>query len=338
MRQPLKSSKIQKSLECLLSQTAASRIDFILSADSPALLQEAERFLSPQARFAKSRFLLHRTPYLTRARVQSAAEATGDVVAFMEDHSFPEPNWAEEIIAAFESSEHIEAAAPVMVNPHPDSAVSRAQFLLFHGLHGMPERGRDPGRFEDTGALPWHNTAYRRHALIEAIGGDEDLFQTEGLLQERIRSSRSKVRFVICTRTTLEHVNMSRMAPALGHAFHGGRIYGSNVARQRQWGVAHKVVHFASFPALAVLKIVRWAPILNDRSSLQKTLSTFSVAGVVALAHAWGESMGACLGQGESLNAIMEFEYDRSRFLCPAERHLLMADAAPRQEDSAPGT
>ena len=112
-------SNIQRALESLLSQTAAPRIELILSADSPELLREAEDFLVPGARFAQSRFLLHQTQDLPSARALSVAEATGDFVAFTEDHCFPEPNWAEELLAAFESSENIQAAAPAMLNPNP---------------------------------------------------------------------------------------------------------------------------------------------------------------------------------------------------------------------------
>lgn len=329
-------ANIQRTLECLLAQTAAAQIDFILSSDSPPLLREAESFLAPRARFARSRFLLHQTS-INRARRLSAAVATGDVVAFNEDHCFPESNWAEELLVAFESSENIHAAAPVMLNPHPESVVSRAQFLLFHGLHGMHGSGPNPLRFEHAATLPWHNTAYRRSVLPEA-SDDEDLFQTESFLQDNIRAARPNARFVRCTQTSLTHVNMTRLAPALGHAFHAGRMYGSHRARRQGWGVPRKLFHFGIFPAIALLKLVRWASVLSDRNSLPQTLSTFSTASLLAVAHALGESVGACLGAGRSLSALAEFEFDRCRFLRPAEWHLLLADENPPQEHPAAGT
>lgn len=38
-------SNVQKTLDCLLAQTAANRIDLMLTTDSPALLQEIERYV-----------------------------------------------------------------------------------------------------------------------------------------------------------------------------------------------------------------------------------------------------------------------------------------------------
>jgi hypothetical protein len=179
-------SSIQKILECLLAQTAAHRIEFLLSCDSPELLRQAGDFLEARSCFARCRFLLHQTQNLAEARALSVVEATGDAVAFTEDHCFPEPNWAEELLTAFESSLHIHAAAPVMINPNPDSAVSRVQFLLFFGRHRKDSSSRS--RFENADRLPTHNTAYRREALVEVL--HEVSFLAEGFLQEKIRADR----------------------------------------------------------------------------------------------------------------------------------------------------
>lgn len=325
-------SNIQKILECLLVQTSSPRIEFILSANSPELLRESENFLAPRSRFAECRLFHHRTQNLAEARALCVAEATGDVVAFSEDHCFPEPNWAEELLAAFESSPHIHAAAPVMINPNPDSAVSRVQFLLFFGRHRKDSSSRT--RFENAECLPTHNTAYRRDPLVEALR--ENSFFAEGFLQEKIRADRPTARFVLCTRTTLEHVNMSRLCPAVRQAFLGGRIFGSQRANHLGWGPASRAVRFVLFPLVPLVVIQRFASLLCDKTSLAKTVSNFWTAWTLQLVHAFAESIGICFGLGPVANAYADTECDRARFVRPAERPSLLSlqvsSGGPRSE------
>ena len=319
-------ASIQSALECLLSQTAAPRIELILSADSPELLREAEDFLAPRSRFAQSRFLLHHTLNLARARALSVAETTGDVVAFSEDHCFPEPNWAEELLAAFESSANIQAAAPVMLNPNPETAVSRVQFVFFFSHHRKHPSVRP--RFANTPSLPAHNTAYRRDVLTEVLGDDSLL--AEAFLQEAINTNRPQARLVHCTHTCLGHVNMSRLYPAMRHAFLGGRIFGSQRVSLLGWGPATKILRFVLFPLVPLIVIRRSAPLLRDKASLAGTVSNFSTAWILKTIHAFGESIGTCFGLGRAADAYADLECDRGRFVRPAERHLLLGRTAPR--------
>ena len=128
-------ANIQKTLECLLGQSAAPRIDLIVSADSPELLDEAERFVGTRSGFADCRFFLDRTCELASARARAAA-------------------------------------APTLRNPNAGSAVSRVQGILHHGVR---EAARDRLRFDEAGSLPWHSTAYRRTALDWALQDDDPL-------------------------------------------------------------------------------------------------------------------------------------------------------------------
>ena len=202
-------SNVQKTLDCLLAQTAANRIDLMLTTDSPALLQEIERYVLSRGTLVNPRFLLHAAPDLASSRVFAATEATAEIMTITEDHSFPESNFVEELLGVFDSSAEILAAAPVMHNPNPGSAVSRAQFLL---THVMLRPVAHPPRTENCERLPWHNTTYRRAAFV-AAAREVGLMQAEGLLQAEIRRNNPGARFVHCHHTGLWHVNMSRLAP-----------------------------------------------------------------------------------------------------------------------------
>jgi hypothetical protein len=313
---------VQKSLECLLAQTVASQVEFIFCGDSSELLQSVGAFLAPRAPFARVEYLLDAEQELAMARIRAMEVATAEVVAFVEDHSFQQPNWAEELLAAFGSSPDIVAAAPVIQNPNAETAVSRAQFQL---THGMLELRTASERFEACGKLPWHSTAYRREALVAALG-DPGLFQVEGFLQERVLRDYPRARLVRCAHSSLQHVNMSRLFPALRFAFHGGRVFGAERNRRMQWSLLERVGRSVLFPVVAVLKIWRSAGILWDENSLCRTAATFAAAVPIAWCHALGEAVGVCWGQGRSAIAYSGFEVQRGPLLRARERQLLRAD------------
>ena len=113
----------RKTIESLLAQTIAPHIELIVTSDNADLVREIEEFVLSSGCFSRCQFLLQAGEDLASDRRIAATQAIAAVVAFAEDHSFPERNWAEELVAAFASSEHILAAAPLLLNPNPASAV-----------------------------------------------------------------------------------------------------------------------------------------------------------------------------------------------------------------------
>jgi hypothetical protein len=256
--------------------------------------------------------------------VFAATKATAEIMTITEDHSFPESNFVEELLGVFDSSAEILAAAPVMHNPNPGSAVSRAQFLL---THVMLRPVAHPPRTENCERLPWHNTTYRRAAFV-AAAREVGLMQAEGLLQAEIRRNNPGARFVHCHHTGLWHVNMSRLAPAVEHAFHGGRIFGAARVKYCQWGWESRLPRMVLFPLMALLKMVRCAPILIDRRAPLQTLATLAISCLLTFCYAAGEAMGIACGKGNSATIYARYECNRVGLLDPAERHLLFSDSA----------
>jgi hypothetical protein len=132
---------------------------------------------------------------------------------------------------------------------------------------------------------------------------------------------------------------MSRLYPALLLAFHGGKIFAAVRAKQRGWGFLLRIARTLLFPVVAILKLLRTAPLLRDRSSWLRTLSNFSVASLLAFVHAMGEAVGMCFGIGRSERAYGTLEFNRSQYLRPVDRHLLLSTAhAPQGARHQPGT
>jgi hypothetical protein len=71
------------------------------------------------------RFLLNHASELAGARLLAAHEATAEIITIAEDHSFPDPNFASELLEVFDSFPEVLAASPLVHNPNPETAVSR---------------------------------------------------------------------------------------------------------------------------------------------------------------------------------------------------------------------
>lgn len=64
----------------------------------------------------------------TRARASGIRAASAPIVVLTEDHSFPEPGWAEALIRAHQQPWAV--VGPVILNANPGSRVSWANLII----------------------------------------------------------------------------------------------------------------------------------------------------------------------------------------------------------------
>src|SRR5581483_2984288 len=96
------------------------------------------------------------------ARARAVREATGEIVAFLEDHCYPQPGWAEALAAAYGADSA--AIGYSFANANPGSLVSRIVHLATYGEWEAPER-------DAVRSLPGGNVSYRREHLLELGDG-----------------------------------------------------------------------------------------------------------------------------------------------------------------------
>ncbi len=183
---------------------------------------------------------------LAAARAMTVPHATAPYIAFAEDHSFPEPGWAAAIVAAH--GRGYTGVAPEMMNGNPETALSWAAMFLHFGGAVEPGKG-----FEADYPAASHNMSYRRDVLLEL--GDElgELMLAELFLHEALRARGHRL-WVEPTAGT-RHMNISRLLPALRHAWVGGRLYGGLRSEFGGWAFARRVAvcrRVATDPADAV--------------------------------------------------------------------------------------
>jgi hypothetical protein len=94
-----------------------------------------------------------------KAMAAGVRQASALIVAFLEDHSYPDPGWAEALIRAHRQP--WAAVGPEIRNANPESLISRADLFL------NSSRWMEPAEAGVVGDLQGRNAAYKRALLLE---------------------------------------------------------------------------------------------------------------------------------------------------------------------------
>ncbi len=145
--------------------------------------------LRSAAAAAGARYVVEPRPGLSRSRNVGGRLASGDVVAFLDDDSPPDPAWADRLAAAFEDLGVVAATGRVRV-ADPDSDGGRA-YMAFGAEDLGPHRFRltrvDPDWFERAnfgGVGVGPSIAFRSKLFAQGWGFREDLGPPAGIAGE----------------------------------------------------------------------------------------------------------------------------------------------------------
>src|SRR5262245_26663941 len=190
------------------------------------------------------------------ARARAIREASARVVAFAEDHCFPEPDWAAALIAAHE--EPHAAVGPAVYNANPETATSWADLYVGYG------RWMGPGRRDEVDLLPGHNSSYKRDILL-TYGNDLDrLMEAETVLLWDLRRKGHTLLFEPAAR--VNHTNFSALHIFLDVQWHLGRVFGD--ARAARWSLPRRIAYAATSPLIPLIRLghVMRAVVRNNTS------------------------------------------------------------------------
>jgi hypothetical protein len=144
---------------------------------------------------------------------EALAMATGDVIAFTEDHVRPTPSWCEAIITSHREHADADAISGAVTNASRSHSFERASFLFTSAPYLPPITGR-PDR-----SPPANNFSLKRRAVSTDLApGDVELVVLPELYEDG--------RMVIDDRIVIEHVQPVSAREALVMHFHNGRTHG----------------------------------------------------------------------------------------------------------------
>ena len=273
------------TLQALAQQGAREHLELVLVSPGDESL--------PQARWLTGfhSVSLIRVPALAsrgRGAAPGVRAARGDIIALMENHVLPEPGWAEAIIRAHKDP--WAAVGPRIVGLPSRSWVARANGLVNYARFSGYDRPLEVPE------LPWHNTTYKRQAILQFAEQLDTLLDREADLHAALRAQGQRLCLVPTAR--LRHMHVSNVLEALSHTVHSGRVFAAE--RARTWPWWRRLAYAASWPLFPFLRYA------HMRADLQRIARVEPVWRFVPLVFAMmcgisiGEALGYMGGPGRS--------------------------------------
>ena len=251
---------------------------------------------------------------LAHAKAAAFSVSTAPIVAFNEDHSFPEPGWAEALLGAHRRG--YSGVAPQMKNANPATALSWAAMFLHFGGTVEPSGG-----FEADYPAASHNMSYTRAALSECGDRLADLLMAEMFLHETLRARGH--RLWVEPSAATRHVNISQLRAMLRHAWIGGRMYGALRRAFGAWPLGRRIIYAGGSPLIPLVRLRRVVPLMRrtaaGRSALPRALPAITL---ILIVHAIGEAAGYLAGVGGAAESYADLETHRDRYVRRDERAL----------------
>jgi hypothetical protein len=236
---------IARAVRHLAAQTIRDRIELVVVAPSRERLGPAVDSATG-AGFHAVRIVEHgRITTRGTAAASGVRAASARIVGFVENHSFPEPGWAEALVRAHEGPWAV--VGPTVENANPATRTSWINFLMTYG----PWAG--PVTAGEVDLLPFHNSAYKR-AWLDGYGDRlGERLDDEYWLQADIRARGGRLYLEPGARTA--HMNETRLGTSLRLLFGQGRTFGRG--RSTGWSRLRRAGYVVGAPAIPLLNLPR---------------------------------------------------------------------------------
>lgn len=294
---------IRTTVKCLRAQNVSEQLEVIIVAPSATTLNLVQDDLKV--------FHSYRVVEAGQIRSVGSANALGvrhasaPIVALTEDHSFPQPGWAQALITTHRQP--WSAVGPVVRNANPRSKVSRADMLIGYG----PWLDPSPGGFVEF--LPGHNSSYKREVLLEYGAGLEKMMEEETVLHWDLRAKGHKLYLEPAAK--LAHTNFESPAQFVAVHFYGGRAFATNRARDGNWACPRRLLFACGSPLIPLVRLWRIVrsvsrpgrPWTSALLVLPQLLLGLTVDGA-------GQMLGYLFGSNREITAkLMKLEFHRNR-------------------------
>jgi hypothetical protein len=237
--------------------------------------------------------------------------ASAPFVAFTEDHCYPEPGWAEALLAAYD--ERTAAVGPVVAHANAGGSIAWADYLLGYGPWIDPTPGGD------VDYLPGHNSSYRLEALLPYAPDLDRWLEAESVLHWDMR--KNGWRLVLEPRAKAHHFSFSRPSSWLKATFLQSRAFGGR--RTRDAGVAKRLVWVAACPLIPAVRLRRCVRDSSRSASAPSIVRLLPALTASLAVSAVGEAVGYALGEGDAAQRVGRYEFRRDLHVNETDRRAM---------------
>jgi hypothetical protein len=240
-----------------------------------------------------------------QAKLLGAAAAKTPIVAFLEDHCRPNPDWAEHVLRAFDGP--WTAVGYGFLNGSPDDYLSRASLMADYGLWAHPA---PPG---ESKLLPGNNVAYRKD-FLSSLGADANGVMGVDYNLHEIIMSRGE-RMFLEPKALAAHQCYAKLSMLLAANFVYARVLGATRASNRNWAFPMRCFAATVTPFLVpLLRLFRLARSLSGRGALlPQVFASLPIVVLTYVVCSWGEATGYLAGMGEAQEQFVQYELDNAR-------------------------
>jgi hypothetical protein len=305
---------IRLTMRYLRAQSAQERVEVLLVGPSEEAIRAPE---SDVAGFwGHQRIAVGPVTSISRANAAGVRHARAPLVAFAEDHCFPEPSWAAALIAAHDAPWAV--VGPAIRNANPSTVVSWCDFVVGYGPWMDPVTP-GPAPF-----LPGHNSCYKRSILLEYGDRLEEMMEAESILHFDL--TRRGYQLGVEPAARAAHVNFALATSWLPVMFYQGRVFGAS--RARPWGMARRLLYVAASPLIPVVRLSRCLREMarpgRPKPSILRLLPMLSLGLAI---DGIGQMVGYLVGHGNAVERVARYEFHRFSHVPEADRRAAQAEA-----------
>jgi len=300
---------IRKVIRCLHAQTVKDRLQLMIVAPSAEALVVDPSELKD---FFQYRLIgIGKIGSFASASAVGLRQADAPIVAFVEEHSYPAPEWAAALIKAHRQP--WAAVGPVMRNANPEKLTSWADFFISYG------RWVDPTPAGPIDHLPGHNSSYKRQILLDYGPMLEGMLEAESVLHWDLGAK--DYQLYLEPAAKVSHLNFERFSSWMSAQFCSGRLFATT--RASRWSPLRRLIYIGG--ALLIPAVRLWRTLRHLRRSKKEYHLFPQILPVLILGliiNAAGEVAGLLLGAGDTKERMGNLEFHRERHLKRGDRRL----------------
>jgi hypothetical protein len=293
---------IRKTIGYLKRQTVKHRLELVIVAPSITALDldsaDLKEFMETQI------VEIGAIRSIASAYAAGIRQAKAPIVVLTEDHSFPNPNWAEILIEAHQKP--WAAVGPMVCNGNPDSMVSWADFFIAYGQWSNPTGA------EVIDHLPGHNSSYKRDLLLEYGPNLEAMLEAESVLHWDLRAKGYQLYLEPAAKTA--HLNFAFLSSWLPIQFWAGRQFGAT--RAHHWSLLRRLMFVGAAPLIPLVRLWRIQKHIRRSGEPQTLLYRILPTLILGLVlDGLGQMIGYGLGAGDSIQKAAKYEFHREHYI-----------------------
>jgi hypothetical protein len=292
--------RAERSLAHILRQTALGRMEVVVVDVNP----DSGTFSGsdhPRVRY------LHRPEFqfYCEAQIEILRQARAPIIAFLEDHCYAEPQWADAVLRAFEDPK-VAAVNYTFTCATEAGYIGRSILMAEYGHWMAPHPG---GKVKISAST---NLAYRRAVVVEHMGADESIFEAEFLIHRHMQQSGQEIH--VASRATVAHESWTTLRAACQANGANKRVLAARRAETGRWGLGRRALWSLAMALMPGVFIARLGAAIRPRPPLWAPF----VASVPVLLSIYGyssccEAAGYLFGAGSSREEFLlrELAIDR---------------------------